>query len=62
VCVRVLDGAQQFVIPSRANGEGPLKRSFASALYHALTSSYVWLVGGTAICKCEVPRRLRGLG
>src|SRR5438477_8950899 len=34
---RLIDGASNAVIPSRADGEGPRKRSLASAIHHAFT-------------------------
>ena len=56
------NNAMRIVIPSREDGEGPRRRSSASALYQARTSRWVSPQHAGAISECEVPRRLRGSG
>src|SRR5664279_2838784 len=50
------------VIGSRADGEGPRKRSPASAIFEASTLGLASCPIVNAICGCEVPRRLARLG
>ena len=55
-------GARQMSSRAAPDGEGPYGRSIAFAQLHASTSRGAGPLQDETICRCEVPRRLRGSG